>query len=593
MGGLLFVTIAAAVLVTLFTGAPVAAQLRGHPRGLYVLFGVEMWERFSYYGLRTLLILYLTRHFLLDDQAAAGLYGGYTTLVYLTPVIGGVLADRVVGARRAVAFGAVLLVAGHGLMTVEGRPAEQALAYQGAHYPVRASTGPGASTMPAVLVGGRLHGLKGLTGGDLAILGAGPGDPLPARIKAGSYRFEVVKRDGVAMACLYAALALVALGVGLLKPNVSALVGQLYERHDPRRDSGFTLYYYGINLGSFWATLLCAAVGETVGWGAGFGLAAIGMTLGLVVFLVGRRWLPPPAPTVAATRPGRMGRGLSYLGVLACVPVFWVMLQHSPFIGLLLAAGAVAVLGYLAVYVQRRCSPAERRNIAIAIVLVLGSVIYFTLEEQGGSSMNLFAARSVQMPAVHLPWGLSFTVTPGMAQSFQPGFVMIFAPILAALWTWLEARGRHVGAGTKFALGLAQAGLGFLVLAASGAAHDAGYQVSILFLALAYLLVSAGELCLSPVGMAQITRLSPPLLVSTMMSVWFLGTASAEYLGGFVAQAAGAQTVGGLALNPAAAMAGSVHVFGVLGWIGVGAGVVFWAGAWLAGERFGKRPSAP
>ncbi|MGC1304834.1 MAG: oligopeptide:H+ symporter [Caulobacteraceae bacterium] len=592
MGGLLLVTIVAAVLVTVCTGAPVAAQLRGHPRGLYVLFGIEMWERFSYYGLRTLLILYLTRHFLLDDRAAAGLYGGYTTLVYLTPVIGGVLADRVVGARRAVAFGALLLVAGHGLMTVEGRPAEQALVYRGAQYAVQASGGAGALKAPGVVVAGHVRVLHGLDGGDLAIADARSGDPLPARLRAGEYRFEVLRRDNAAMACLYCALALVAMGVGLLKPNVSALVGQLYAQHDPRRDSGFTLYYYGINLGSFWATLLCAVVGETVGWWAGFGLAALGMTLGLVIFLTGQRWLPPSAPKAAAERPRGSMRGWGYAAVLACIPLFWILLQHSPLIGLLLAGGAAAVLGYLAVYARRRCTPAERRNILAALVLVLGAAVFFTLEEQAGSSMNLFAARSVHMPTVHLPGGFGFTMTPGMAQSFPPGFVMIFAPVLAALWAWLERRGRHLGVGIKFALGLGLAGVGFLVLAASAVFHDAGFQVSILFLAFAYMLVSIGELCLSPVGMAEITRLSPPLLVSTLMAVWFLGTASAEYLGGFVAQAAGAETVGGMALNPAHALAGSTHVFGALGWMGVGAGALFLIGALLLGARRASRVAA-
>jgi len=592
LGALLLVTIVVAILVTVCTGAPVAAQLRGHPRGLYVLFGIEMWERFSYYGLRTLLILYLTRHFLLDDQAAGGLYGGYTTLVYLTPVIGGVLADRLVGARRAVAFGALLLVAGHGLMTVEGRPAEQALSYQGVHYPIRAQSGAGAGAVPSVSIAGHLHALHGLPDGGLAIADIHTGDPLPANIAKGGYRFEVVHRDGVALGCLYAALSMVAMGVGLLKPNISALVGRLYGTDDPRRDSGFTLYYYGINLGSFWATLLCAVVGETVGWWAGFGLAALGMTLGLVIFLLGQRWLPPSAPVEAASRPGR-GRSIwGYVGVLACIPLFWVLLQHSPLIGFLLGAGAIAVLGYVAVHAQRNCTPKERRNLLVALILVLGAVVYFTLEEQAGSSMNLFAARSVRMPTFHLPWIGAVTMTPGMAQSFAPGSVMILAPVVAALWVWLERRGRHLGVGTKFALGLGQAGLGFLVLAASGAMHNAGFQVSILFLAASYMLISGGELCLSPVGMAEITRLSPPLLTSTLMSVWFLGTASAEYLGGFVAQAAGAETVGGMALDPAGALAGSTHVFGALGWMGVGAGAVFLVGAWLAGERVGTKPLA-
>ena len=244
------------IVVTLGTGIPVLLQLlRNHPRGLIILFFAEMWERFSYYGMRGILIFYLTQHLLFDDKTASAQYGSYTSLVYLLPLLGGIIADRWLGTRKAVAFGALLLVAGHLTMAVEGRPAQQTLTYAGQAYPVVAE-GRMESREVRLMVAGQPHEFGPAPGGGLEIKALAPNAPLPAVLPQGSYQMSS-QSDPLGKAAFYLAVSLIIMGVGFLKPNISTVVGQLYPQGDPRRDSGFTLYYYGINLGAFWAALAC------------------------------------------------------------------------------------------------------------------------------------------------------------------------------------------------------------------------------------------------------------------------------------------------------------------------------------------------
>ena len=271
------IVIIAGLLITLATGAPVLIQLmRQHPRGLFVLFFAEMWERFSFYGMRGLLIFYLTQQFLFDDARATNTFGSYATLVYLVPLIGGVVADRWLGARKAVAFGALLLVAGHLTMAIEGQPARQVLNYGHAHYGFDVS-GRGGAQQAHIVVAGRPYVFGQNAAGDFTIAGLPAGSPLPAALHKGSYALTVEGRQQGFVDVLYLAIALIVMGVGFLKSNISAIVGKLYVERDPRRDPGFTLYYYGINLGAFWAAILCGYLGETYGWKWGFGLAGVGM----------------------------------------------------------------------------------------------------------------------------------------------------------------------------------------------------------------------------------------------------------------------------------------------------------------------------
>jgi POT family proton-dependent oligopeptide transporter len=557
------------LLVTLVTGVPVLIQLlRNHPRGLIILFFAEMWERFSYYGMRGILIFYLTQHLLFDDETAGAQYGSYTSLVYLLPLIGGLLADRYLGTRKAVAFGALLLVAGHLTMAVEGSPAKQTLVYAGQSYPV-AIEGRMEERQVRLMVAEKPYAFSANESGGLTIQDLPADAPLPAELPAGQYELKK-EVDLLGQNAFFLAVSLIIMGVGFLKPNISTIVGQLYPQGDPRRDSGFTLYYYGINLGAFWASVLCAWLGLEFGWWAGFGLAGIGMALGFIVFIFGKPLLEgkgePPNPVLLKEKvAGPLSReGLIYLGgILGVIPV-WFLVQSNDIVGVALMISTIAALAFVVWFLVAQCDKIERERMMLALVLIFGSVVFFTLFEQAGTSLNLFAARNVDLGPV----------TAGQTQSFNAGFILILAPIFAALWAWLGKRGRSLNPTLTFGLGLIQIGLGFLVVY-WGQALAVDYRMPLFILALLYLLHTTGELFLSPVGLSQITKLSVAKLVSFMMAVWFLASAIAQYVGGAIAGAMGTETVGGQVLDPAAAFATSMDGFMKLGWAGVACGVAF------------------
>ncbi|MDP3658840.1 peptide MFS transporter [Phenylobacterium sp.] len=558
------------IVITLATGIPVLLQLlKNHPRGLIILFFAEMWERFSYYGMRGILIFYLTQHLLFDDATANAQYGSYTSLVYLLPLLGGVLADRYLGTRKAVAFGALLLVAGHLTMAYEGRPADQTLRYEGQSYAIAAEGRMDARNVH-LIVGGQPYAFTAAEGGGLEIKGLPADAALPAVLPAGSYTMgKTVDRNGVN--AFYLAVSLIIMGVGFLKPNISTIVGQLYPQGDPRRDSGFTLYYYGINLGAFWASILCGALGQYVGWWAGFGLAGVGMLAGFIVFVLGKKHLEghgePPHPGLLA-KPvlGPINREwLIYLAGLVGVGGVWLLVQRNDLVGIGLIASTLISLAFVVGFLIFKCDRIERERMMLAMVLIFGAVVFFTLFEQAGTSLNLFAARNVDLGGM----------TASQTQSFNAGFILIFAPVFAAAWAWLGQRGRDPDPVLKFGLALIQVGLGFMVVVWGAGMADSDYRVPLVLLGLLYLLHTTGELFLSPVGLSQITKLSVASLVSFMMAIWFLSSSIAQYVGGLIAGMAGAETVGGQVLDPAAALASSVKVFAMLGWWGMGFGVAF------------------
>ncbi|MDE2488303.1 MAG: oligopeptide:H+ symporter [Alphaproteobacteria bacterium] len=565
----------AGVVVSLATAVPVLLQLRQHPRGLTILFFAEMWERFSFYGMRGLLIFFLTQHFLMNDTIANGQYGAYTALVYLTPLIGGFLADRYLGSRKAVAFGALLLVLGHTTMAFEGKPALQVLTYQGARYDFQV-TGRADNRDVKLLVGGKPYAYAAAADGGLDIKGLPPAAPLPAHLSKGDYQLSVADPNPGYRNVLYLALALIIMGVGFLKANISSIVGQLYPQGDPRRDPGFTLYYFGINLGSFWAAIACGWLGEKIGWWAGFGSAGLGMALGWLVFVLGKPLLEgkgePPDPG-ALKKPvlGPLnGEWSIYLLGFVGVALVFLVVQSYAIVGWLLGAGALATLGYLGWYMAARCSKVERERLMLAVVLILGSVVFWALYEQGGSSLNQFAERNVDLRL----WG-GQSMTPAQTQSFQASWILIFAPVFSALWAWLGRRGRDPNPMLKFALGLLFIGGSYFVIV--GAAGFAGpdFKVGLLWLALAYLAQTTGELCLSPVGLSEMTKLAPPALISTLMATWFLGTSGAEWLAAKIAQLTAADSIAGQVLDPGKALATYVHVFTMIGAWGLAAGALF------------------
>ncbi len=597
------IVVALGLIITFATGVPVLMQiLKNHPRGLIILFFAEMWERFSYYGMRGILIFFLTQHFLFDDAMAGSTYGSYTSLVYLLPLLGGIMADRFIGTRKAVAFGALLLVAGHGMMAFEGRPATETLTYAGQTYQIDAE-GRGAAREVSIVVNGQKYAFEAAENG-LAIENLPAASPLPAVLPTGEYKIDAT-RDMAGVNVFYLAVSFIIMGVGFLKPNISTIVGQLYPQGDPRRDSGFTLYYYGINLGAFWAAVLCGLLGQTVGWWAGFGLAGVGMALGWVVFVLGKPLLqgkgePPAEANLSKPMLGPINREWSiYLLSILGVGVVWFMVQRNALVGWVLGAATVASLLFILYVIVKVCeNKAQRERMMLALVLIFGSVVFFTLFEQAGTSLNLFADRNVDLSitpqAFQLlgvtvgtpaqiaaagfstsgPW-IDATITAAQTQSFNAGFILIFAPIMAALWSFLGKRNLDPNPTLKFGLGLLQVGLGFMIVVWGAGMANSAFQMPLLLLGLLYLFHTTGELFLSPVGLSEITKLSVAKVVSFMMAVWFLASSIAQYVGGWIAGLAGTETVGGQVLNPGLALQTSLEVFKLLGLWGMGIGVAF------------------
>jgi POT family proton-dependent oligopeptide transporter len=593
------------LVITALTFIPVVLQMRQHPKGLHVLFFAEMWERFSYYGMRGILMAYMTQHFLFADKVATRNYAAYTSLVYLLPLIGGFLADKYLGTRKAVAFGALLLVAGHCAMAIEQKPAQQELVYQGRTYDFIAEGRQDQRKVQIAVDGGQYEFGPSKDGG-ITIQNLPATASLPSDLPAGSYQLNVKERQPLFVTIFYLALSLIIMGVGFLKANISSIVGQLYPQGDVRRDSGFTLYYYGINLGAFWASVLCAGLGAQFGWAWGFGLAGIGMALGAIVFVRGRflffmpgeSLLPeavgrPPEPErLRAPVLGPLSREqvIYLLGFLG-VPVVWLLLQqsqvdpepameglkglplaiafvtHNPVL-VLLIAGSVVSLGYVGWFMATKCTRIQAQRLALALVFFAAATVFWTLFELAGTALNQFAERNTQIPSDGF-----FTVNSGQTQSFNAGFILIGAPIFAALWAYLEKRGKDPNDVLKFALALMQVGAGFLVLVWGAAYADANYRVPLVFLALLYLLHTTGELMLSPVGLSAITKLAPLTVLSTMMAVWFLSSSWAQMIGGWITEQTAQDTVGGRVLDPGKALATYVEVFQRVGFISIALGV--------------------
>ena len=433
-----------------------SSDFLGHPKGLFICFATEMWERFSYYGMRALLILYLTKHWEFTDAASYLIYGAYTSLVYIMPVFGGMLADQILGSKKAVTYGAILLVFGHLGMTVESN--EQ---------------------------------------------------------------------------IFYLSLALIVSGVGFLKPNISTMVGALYEEGDPRRDSGFTIFYMGINIGAFTATLLCGYLGEKVGWAYGFGAAGIGMLLGLIIFLWGQKYLEglaePPSEKYMTKVRGVSYENWAYISGVIMVLITWFLVQNSQLVGQLLGGFGAIFIGAWLLYALFKCAPEERDRLIVVGILILFSLIFWALFEQAGSSLNILTDRGVDR--VIFGW----EVPASMFQSLNAGFIFTIAPLFALLWIALAKRNMEPSTPIKFSIGIVLVGLGFLVLV-YGMQSSEALQTGVIWIVLIYFLHTLGELCLSPVGLSSVTKLSPQRIVGFMMGMWFFASAAGNYVAGLIAK---------------------------------------------------------
>lgn len=545
----------------------------GHPRGLAVLFFAEMWERFSFYGMRALLVLYLTQHFLFSREEAQGLYAAYASLVYLMPVLGGLIADRYLGSRKAVTIGALLLVLGHFGMAFEGSGSRQYVDIAGQTYQVQADGRGEDRNLILTAPNGGTSRVDFTTEGMTVDNGATVG--LPANVPTGSFTTRVEK-DPFYVQILFLSLSLIIVGVGFLKANISTIVGALYAPDDVRRDGGFTIFYMGINLGSLLSTLLCGWLGIRYGWSYGFGLAGLGMLAGLVTFLLGQKHLlgkaEPPRPEALKQRTafGLNIEWMIYVGGLIMLLPAWFFVQREEMVSTILTVLAPLIFLAMFVYSYVALKGAERSRMFVALILIIFSVLFWTLFEQAGSSLTLYAEDNTDLTIVG---GLSMTAA--QTNFFNPAIIVLLAPVFASLWIRLARRGREPSTPMKFGLGLVQVGLGFLVLWL-GINYFAGpeYRVPLVWLFLAYLLHTTGEICLSPVGLSMITRLSVPRVVGLMMGVWFLSSALAHTLAGLIAKATASETVGGVVVDKGAQLSIYGTVFGTIGLVGAGIGVL-------------------
>ncbi len=571
---------AAATPVT--AGVDTRPQWFGHPAQLARLFTTEAMERFGYYGMRALLTLYLADHFLFSDTTTTSLYGGFTSLVYLTPLIGGLIADNYLGSKRSVKFGAILMAAGYFTLCFGGDAARPYATIDGTRYEVTIENVNGTDQQYVTDAGQKLA-IKGQDDGRVALVAAN-GDVTRTVAKG---NFEAGgERSPLFTMIMLIGLSAVTVGNGFFKPNISTMVGSLYADGDRRRDAGFTIFYMGINLGSLGSQLACPFLADKYGWWAGFLLAAIGMTVSwALIQFAGPKLAGYGEPPV---QKGKDKALLIYAAAVLAVPLIWFLfynLMNAPppvagqgimgyIIGLpilgkvLFATFVVAVIG-IPIWSLRVGTRKEFEMMVAAIVLIVFNVVFWTLFEQAGSSLTLFADRNTDLS--FFGW---FSITAGQTQFFNAFFIVALAPVFGALWLALAKRGLEPGIPVKFGMALVGVGLGFLFLVWGTQFAGDDFKVGIWWLAGLYLIHSIAELMISPVGLSMITKLSIARIVGMMMGVWFLSISVAQYVGGVVAQVASVETVGGQVTNLKLSLETYAGVFQTIGLAASGIGLL-------------------
>ena len=566
----------------------------GHPRQLARLFTTEAMERFGYYGMRALLTLYLAQHFLFSDQTTTGLYGGFTALVYLTPLIGGLMADRFLGSKRSVKFGAILMSLGYLTLCFGGQPAKPYALIDGQRYEV-VQQGSGETVKQFVVDSGRQLEIKGNDDKSVSLLA--PDGSEARKIAAGGFEAQG-ERSPTSVFLLLIGLALVVIGNGFFKPNISTMVGSLYADGDRRRDAGFTIFYMGINLGSLFSQILCPllAVGMGswggLGWWAGFALAAAGMLVSwlLIQFDGGKLDGIGDRP---ANAPANRDY-IIYVCAILAIPVVWFL--FSNLMGSAPAAEGSGIVGYVAnlpimgkimfgtfiiavpgilIWSFLKGTKAEFQMMIAAMVLITFNTVFWTLFEQAGSSLTLFADRNTDLSVFGL-----FSISAGQTQFFNAAFIVLLAPLFSMLWNGMARKGIEPAIPVKFGVALMGVGAGFLFLVWGAQFAGPDFKVGLWWLAGLYLIHSVAELCISPVGLSMITKLSIARIVGMMMGVWFLSIAVAQYVAGLVAQVASVETVGGQVTNLQVSLNTYVGVFTTIGWVSVGIGVLLLLLSW-------------
>jgi proton-dependent oligopeptide transporter, POT family len=425
------------------------------PRGLYLLFFTELWERFGFYTLQTIIILYMTKALMMSDSKAYLLYGTFSSMLYLTPVIGGYLADRYLGFQRAIIIGGILFVLGYALTAI-------------------------------------------------------PSDSM-----------------------FFLGLSVIIIANGLFKPNISSIVGDLYRPGDARREGGFTLFYMGINLGSLIPPLITGMLVSMYGWHFGFLLAALGMAVGLVIFLGGRSRLRaigslPPMSPLHHTADTFKFYALLLLGIVLSIGLMLFLFRFPGETDILLAIASLVIL-LVVIYFLLKEKPAQRNKMIACLVLILISVGFWAIYNQTFTSLMLYADRNMNKEF------LGFTIDAEFTQFFNPFFIILLSPFLSRLWIYLSKNKSNPSTPTKFSFGVLFMALGFFFLGLGGVYFGQNGEISPYWLVGSYFLQTIGELLLSPIGLAMITMLSPKHLVGMMMGVWFLTQAAAFAIGGGLA----------------------------------------------------------
>jgi POT family proton-dependent oligopeptide transporter len=424
-------------------------RLLEQPKGLFPLFFTELWERFGFYTVSTILVLYLSKGLGYSDKSAYLLYGAFSSMLYLMPVLGGYIADKYLGFRRSIVLGGILFMIGYTLMSI---PNERAL---------------------------------------------------------------------------FLGLSIVILGNGFFKPNVSGIVGDLYEPEDPRRDGGFTLFYMGINIGALIPPIFAGALVAAYTWGAGFLAAALGMIFSLITFLWGRKYFGE-----AGAAPHEKHRfslyALIFVGMIGLIFLLQIILRHPAEADLFLFFVSLAVIGVVLYFLSKE-DPIHRRRMIACLVLILLSVGFWAVYNQTYTSLMLFADRNMSKEFLGLTIDAEFT------QFFNPFFIIAISPFLSRFWVHLDRRNSHPSTPLKFSLGILFVAIGFFVLSMGIQSFNQGGLASPWWLVFSYLIQTLGELFISPIGLAMVTRLSPKHLVGMMMGVWFLTQSAAFAIGGGLA----------------------------------------------------------
>ena len=515
-------------MTAIVAGKADSGLLFGHPKGLYVLSLTETWERFSYYGMRALLVLYLTRRFLIADSQSFAIYGAYTALVYISPLLGGAIADRFFGYNKSVLLGACLMIVGH-----------FGLAFQDFYY---------------------AHG--------------------------------AAVDDARGLQVFYVSIAFLITGVGFLKGNISTMVGDLYPRDSQLRDSGFIIFFWGVNIGATLAAFTCGYVGEKYGWEYGFGLAGLGMCAGLATFLLGQPYLKnadrPPTQPVWRIAGRRLPNWLLPLvGILITLPLSWGLMQLPGVTGDIVYLSVAAAFAWAIIYALRNLDSNERERMWCAFIVWAIWACYAALIEQTGSSLNLFTERLVDR---HVGPGAGMEIQASQFQGLTTLFILLLSPLFAWTWSLLDRRGRNPTTPAKLSLAILAlaAGFGFLMLGT--ALPDSGGRVGLIWLVLNYLCFSVAAIIIQPIGLSAYTRLSPTPIVGFMVGLWMLAVAIGSFLAAQIAKLSALDKAVQQAMPAAALLAHYQKFFATLALSAILLGLVFFAltplmRRWMHGMR--------